>query len=162
MRAAKKTARKAAKRRKTGRGGRPTAYRAEFVEQVRKLAKLGATDAELADFFCVSEVTVNAWKKRHPEFLKSLKEGKMIADAKVAQALFDRACGVVLPETKFATFEGKITDMVTVEKHYPPDTTAAIFWLKNRQPRLWRDKIDHEVEFAGDITVTLGGNIEDE
>lgn len=29
-------------------------------------------------------------------------------------------------------------------EHYPPDTTAAIFWLKNRQPAKWRDKKEVE------------------
>ena len=49
--------------------GRPSSFRPEFAEQAFKLCLLGATDADLADFFHVSEQTVNAWKKAHPDFL---------------------------------------------------------------------------------------------
>jgi len=48
-------------------------------------------------------------------------------------------------ETITATFQGKITDSMEVTKHYPPDTPAATLWLKNRQPKLWRDKQDIEL-----------------
>jgi hypothetical protein len=71
--------------------GRPTLYREEYTEQALKLCRLGATDRELADFFDVSEQTINAWKDAHPEFLESLKDGKAKADAEVADKLFRRA-----------------------------------------------------------------------
>ena len=66
---------------------RPTRYKAEFVEQAVKLCRLGATDKELADFFGVTERTINAWKVAHPGFLHALKEGKQLADAEVADKL---------------------------------------------------------------------------
>lgn len=124
--------------------GRPTRYQAEFAEQAQKLCRLGATDKELADFFAVDVATVNRWKLRHPEFRESLKRGKEIADAEVADRLFKRATGYSHKDTKFATFEGKITDREEYDKHYPPDTVACIFWLKNRRPDLWRDKVGLE------------------
>ena len=62
--------------------GRPTAFKPEFADQAAKLCRLGVIDADLADFFDVSEVTINAWKKAHPEFLKSIKASKAIADGK--------------------------------------------------------------------------------
>jgi hypothetical protein len=124
-------------------GGRPTDYKLEYCEQVVKLCKLGATDKELADFFDVEESTINNWKLAHPEFLESLRAGKMYADANVAEKLYQRAIGYVGKTTKFATFEGSITDSKEVEEHYPPDTTAAIFWLKNRQSKKWRDKTEN-------------------
>lgn len=157
-----KQARKAARKRpaKKSTGGRPPEFREEFCELGRNYALLGATDAEMAEFFGVSERTVNRWKVKFPEFCQSIKEGKRQADAKVASRLFERACGFSHQDTKFATFEGQITDSQEYTKHYPPDTTAAIFWLKNRDPQRWRDKIDHEVEFSGDITVTMGEDID--
>lgn len=126
--------------------GRPAQYIEEYCEQVEKLCKLGATDAEIADFFNVTETTINNWKLKYPEFVESIKKGKLLADANVAQRLYERAMGYVGKTTKFATFEGQITDSQEVEEHYPPDTTAAIFWLKNRQPKKWRDK--HETGFT--------------
>lgn len=120
-------------------GGRPSKYKAEYAEQAKKLCKLGMIDKELAEFFGVSEQTLNAWKKAHPEFLESLKGGKALADAEVAAKLFHRATGYEHPDSDIKVINNKvvITPMV---KHYPPDTTAAIFWLKNRQPKKWRDK----------------------
>ncbi len=118
---------------------RPTKYKAEFAEQARKLCLLGATDAEMADFFGVSEQTLNAWKKAHPAFLESLKSGKVMADAEVATRLYERALGYSHPEEKVFQNAGEIVTHQTT-KHYPPDTTAAAIWLNNRKPDRWRNK----------------------
>ncbi len=121
-------------------GGRPTKYKTEYVELAFNYSLLGATDKDLARLFDVSEDTVNEWKKNHPEFSESLKRGKDEADAKVASKLYHRAIGYEHPEIITAAYQGQITDTMTVTKHYAPDPTAAIFWLKNRQPEKWRDK----------------------
>lgn len=120
--------------------GRKSKFNEEFYIQAEKLAKLGATDKEIADFFNISEVTLNSWKKKYPLFLKSLKKGKILADADVAHKLYQRAIGYDCKDTKFATFEGQITDSQEYIRHYPPDPTAMIFWLKNRQPSKWRER----------------------
>lgn len=132
--------------------GRPSAYKPEYAEQARKLCLLGSTDAEMADIFGVSEVTLNAWKKAHPEFLKSITQGKAEADANVASRLYERALGYSHPEVHVSSYEGDIT-LTPLTKHYPPDTQAASLWLRNRQPAKWRDKTDHEVTGKG------GGNV---
>ncbi|EAA8759577.1 terminase [Salmonella enterica] len=129
---------------------RPTKYQAAYAEQARKLCLLGYTDAELADFFDVDEATINRWKKEHHEFCESIKKGKSVADGEVAAKLFHRATGYEHPEDDIRTVDGKIVITPTI-KHYPPDTTAAIFWLKNRQKNKWRDKQDHEL--SGEIQV---------
>jgi DNA-binding XRE family transcriptional regulator len=121
--------------------GRPTAYKNEYSEQAYKLCLLGATDVQLADFFGVSKQTVNAWKMAHPEFLDSLKRGKDVADTMVAESLYQRAIGYSHPDVHISNYQGEIT-ITDITKHYPPDTVAAIFWLKNRQPRKWKDKIE--------------------
>jgi hypothetical protein len=118
---------------------RPTKYRAEFAEQARKLCLLGATDADLADFFEVPESTINNWKKAHKEFLESIKKGKILADAEVATRLYERALGYTHPEEKVFQNNGEIITHQTM-KHYPPDTTAAAIWLNNRKPDRWRNK----------------------
>ncbi|EAA3705864.1 terminase [Salmonella enterica subsp. enterica serovar Newport] len=128
--------------------GRPSAYKPEYAEQARKLCLLGHTDAELASFFDVSEQTINAWKHAHPDFLESIKKGKAVADSEVAAKLFHRATGYEHPEDDIRAVDGSIVITPTV-KHYPPDTTAAIFWLKNRQRDKWRDK--QEVEHTGEV-----------
>lgn len=116
-------------------------YREEYAEQAGKYCLLGATDADLARLFEVSEATVNTWKQEHPEFLDSLKKGREVADAEVAKKLYHRALGYTHPEEKIFQHDGEIVRADTL-KHYPPDPTAAIFWLKNRKSDLWRDRQD--------------------
>ncbi|GGO89055.1 hypothetical protein GCM10011348_45910 [Marinobacterium nitratireducens] len=123
---------------------RPTRYKAEFAEQARKLCLLGATDKDLADFFEVAETTIDNWKKAHAEFMGSIKSGKQLADATVADRLYKRATGYEHDAVKIFNNGGEEM-VVPYTERYAPDTTAAIFWLKNRQPEKWRDKqhVDH-------------------
>lgn len=120
-------------------GGRTSKFKKEFVEQAYKLALLGATDDELADFFRVRVSTIHNWKKRHNEFLDALKRGKEVADANVSDRLFQRAMGFEHDSEEIKVVNG-VVERVPVRKIYPPDPTSAIFWLKNRQPEKWRDK----------------------
>ena len=120
-------------------GSRSTLYKKEYARIAKSLALLGATDSEIADALGVCERTINNWKKSHKEFFAALKEGKIIADANVADSLYNRALGYSHPELKVFNNMGEIVTF-ECEKHYPPDPTSAIFWLKNRQPALWRDK----------------------
>lgn len=137
--------------------GRPTDYREEYCVQVEKLCKLGATDKEIADFFDVVESTINLWKLEHPEFSESIKKGKIVADAEIAESLYHRAKGYSHEAVKIFPTGGEVKDkegnitkgplLVPYVEHYPPDTTAAIFWLKNRRGKIkqeegqrWADK----------------------
>ena len=116
--------------------GRPTDYKKEYNELAYKYCLLGATDAQMARYFDVSEVTLNAWKKKYPAFLKSLKDGKEKADSEIAQSLFHRAKGYNHEAVHFTNYLGKVTES-KYTKHYPPDTAACMIWLKNRAD--WKD-----------------------
>lgn len=121
--------------------GRPSKFTPEMVEQARRLCMLGATDREIADFFHVSESTLNLWKLEHPAFSESLKLGKDAADDRVEKSLYRRALGYSHEAVKiFADPKTGAEQIVPFTEHYPPDTTAAIFWLKNRKPAEWRDR----------------------
>lgn len=134
--------------------GRPSLYRDEYAQQVEKLCKLGATDKEIADFFEVAEQTINVWKTEHLEFRESIKSGKTIADAEVASKLFHRATGYEHGEDDIRAINGEIVITPTT-KHYPPDTAAAIFWLKNRQRGKWTDRVDHELSGGVEVKKTV-------
>ena len=121
--------------------GRPTSYKNEYAEQARKLCLLGFTDSQLAEVFDIAESTLNLWKKKYPEFSESLWRGKQIADAEVASGLYQRACGFQHKDTHISLHKGKVIKTPII-KHYPPDTGAAILWLKNRQPDKWRDQMN--------------------
>ena len=133
--------------------GRKTSFKQEYIQLAENYALLGATDAEIAEFFSVSEQTLNSWKKKFPQFLESLKKGKSAGDSNVASKLYNRAIGYDCKATKIVTYEGKVTDQVEYVEHYPPDTTAAIFWLKNRQPGKWRDKkeVENQVKLGDEL-----------
>lgn len=131
---------------------RPSKYKPEFAEQAAKLCKLGATDAQLADFFEVAVSTINLWKVQHPEFSESIKVPKSEADERVEQSLYRRAVGYEHDEVDLRVIGGELIQ-TPIRKHYPPDATAMIFWLKNRKPAEWRDKQD--VEHSGDLIVKI-------
>ena len=131
--------------------GRPTKYKKEYDEQAAKLCKLGATDVQLADFFGVTEKTLNNWKHEHPRFLQSLKKGKVFSDDKVEMALYDRAIGYEYDEVKEEQSEQGMKRTVTTKRIQ--DNTAAIFWLKNRKPDQWREKVENDT--VQDINIVI-------
>jgi hypothetical protein len=89
--------------------------------------------------FGVSDATIDNWKAQQPQFLGSLKAGKEEADARVEQSFYRRAVGYSYKSEKiFCNKDGEVTRVPIVE-HVPPDVTAQIFWLKNRDPKRWRD-----------------------
>lgn len=118
--------------------GRPTKFRHEFSKQSRKLAKLGATETEIADFLEIDATTLMRWKADHPTFCRALTPGKAAADKRVEVSLYHRATGYSHPETHIAVVKGKIVKTELV-RHYPPAEGAIKLWLTNRQPRKWRD-----------------------
>lgn len=134
---------------------RPTKFKPEMVEQARKLAKLGATDREAADFFQVDEATIHRWKHIYPEFCESLKVGKEAADDRVTQSLYRKAVGYTFDSMKYHSYEGAVIETPCVE-HVPPSDTAAIFWLKNRRPDEWREKTTVEHELPKGVGEWLG------
>jgi len=124
--------------------GRPV-YSEEHATQAYKLSLLGLVDTELAQFFDVSERTINNWKKKHPEFDSALKRGKAVADSNVATKLYTRAIGYEYDEVTIEQIPSRGDSpsrmkQKTTTKHIPASETAMIFWLKNRRPDLWRDR----------------------
>lgn len=126
--------------------GQPTKYNAEVRRQLTILAKKGFTDVEMAEVVGVDEQTITNWKHAHPKFFGSIRDWKDEADHQVERSLFERAKGFRCKDTKFASHEGEITDQVEYTKHYPPDPTSMIFWLKNRQRHKWSDRKNIELE----------------
>lgn len=135
-------------------------YKAEFADQARKLCVLGATNPDLADFFGVSKTSVDNWIAGKPAFREAVLDGRQRADARVAESLFQRAVGYSHPDTHITSYRSEITE-TPITKHYPPDTIACTFWLKNRRPDLWRDRHEQEVTGKGGgpveakVTITL-------
>lgn len=137
--------------------GRPTEFREEYVEQAQRLAEIGWTDIEMADFFGVSDRTFYRWQNAHEHFRQAIKLGKDAPDDRMEYSLYHRGKGfewyeeqaIKLKDVKYEggkkVSETERIEVVKIKRQAPPDSTAAIFWLKNR--RGWKDKseIDHGV-----------------
>lgn len=133
--------------------GRPSTYSEEFAKQAEKLAALGATDMEVADFFEVDVRTIYRWKHDHEAFCQALNVGKAKADERVINSLYQKAVGYEQEAVKiFMPAGAEAPVYAPYREKIAPDTTAAIFWLKNRQPEQWRDK--QELEHKGQVSLT--------
>ena len=119
-----------------GHPGRPSTYDPCFAPRAHRLALLGMTDVEVADQFGISPDTLYEWGRRHPEFSVALQAGKSEADARVAEALFERARGAKVPAVKIFMPPGSAEPIYApYTEHLPPDTNAAVRWLMNRTLR---------------------------
>lgn len=142
---------------KTRSRGQPTKYDPDIhPEYVKALAIEGLTNEEIAKKIGVALSTLQGWINKYPEFLEAIKEGKEPANAKVEMALYKKALGFEVTETRalvVGTGEYAQVEYVEETRYIPPDNTACIFWLKNRRPDKWRDK--QEVEHSGNIQINI-------
>lgn len=103
-------------------------------------ARDGLTDDDIAVNMRISRSTLAAWKKKYQDISDTLKEGKDIADIRVENALYRKAIGGTYTEVTEERIEGKLVVTKRISKEIPGDTTAQIFWLKNRRGDRWKDK----------------------
>lgn len=112
--------------------------------QAYRYCLLGATNAQLADFFEVSPNTIHDWMRSRPEFAERVRAGRAEADARVAESLYKRATGYEVPDVKIFQYDGSPV-YADYTKIVEPDVGAAQFWLTNRQPQNWKMRRSHEV-----------------
>lgn len=126
---------------KAGRG-RPTKYLPIYAELAHKAALLGVTDAEMAVHLGVAESTFHLWKREHPDFSESIIAGKERADAAVAESLYRSALGgaTVTEIREEPDSKGNIVRKKVI-REVPADVRAQRYWLGNRHPKLWRDRV---------------------
>ena len=121
-------------------GGRHSQFNLKFIRRAELAGRAGFTDKELAELFDVSLSTIEKFKRQREEFRNALKGGKVEADKCVERSLYERANGYSYDAVKiFMPAGAKKPVYAPYREHVPPDTTAAIFWLKNRDPAHWRD-----------------------
>jgi len=117
-------------------------------------ARDGLTDEQIAHNIGIAGRTYYEWQERFPQFAQALKKGKAPVDIEVENALLKRALGQIVKVKKPIKLKhkGQIPGKGLIEEerieyaeeevYIPPDTTAQIFWLKNRRPDKWRDKVE--------------------
>jgi hypothetical protein len=121
-------------------GGRHSQFNPKFIRRAELAGRAGFTDAELAELFDVSLSAIEKFKRQREEFRNALKIGKAEADNRVQRSLYERANGYTYDAVKiFMPAGAKKPVYAPYREHVPPDVTAAIFWLKNRDPANWRD-----------------------
>lgn len=136
--------------------GRPPKYRSEFAEQARRYCLLGAIDKQLAEFFAVSDKTIENWRRKYPDFKKACIDGKAVADARVAEGIYRSAIGAVTIKIRRKTInESGLESTSEEERELPPDVGAATFWLKNRQPSNWRERIEQQINHGDSLSAEV-------
>lgn len=120
-------------------------------------ARDGLTDEQIAQNMGIGNRTLYEWKQKYPQISQSLKKGKEVVDREVENALLRKAlgfketvrkaikCKSVRYDNGKRIEEKEHIEYADEEVYVPPDTTAQIFWLKNRRPDKWKDKQDVEV-----------------
>lgn len=132
-------------------------FKPEELEQIYMLAEAGHTEEFIRAFYKISRRKWYALKQSDPAFVAEFKKWKERADEKVEKALYERAIGYSHPDLVVKVDKDGCVHKVPTWKHYPPDPTACVFWLKNRRPKDWRDKVEHDVsgEIAHNHTVKV-------
>lgn len=122
----------------------------EGLLKIEGWARDGLINEQIAQNIGITATTLYEWKNKFPEISEALKRGKDVIDRQVENSLLKRALGYEYTETtreavkdpESGNIEMRVTKEVT--KTVIPDTTAQIFWLKNRKPDKWRDKPAYE------------------
>ncbi|MGN4759901.1 hypothetical protein ACTFRK_29195 [Bacillus cereus group sp. MYBK227-2] len=130
----------------------------EGLLKIEGWARDGLVDEQIAKNIGISRATLSNWKKKHPLITRALARGKEVVDREVENALLKRALGytyeevtVLRQEVEEGVFES--VEAKRVKRQVPPDTTALIFWLKNRKPDTWRDR--REIDHSGEMKQTV-------
>lgn len=129
-------------------------------------ARNGLTDEQIANNIGISRSTLFEWRKNNQDISNALKKGKEVVDIEVENALLKKALGYTIKLHKQkVTKDGDVVD-IEEEMHIAPDTTAQIFWLKNRKPEKWRDKVvdtenEEAITNATDILVKIRKTVDD-
>jgi hypothetical protein len=113
-------------------------WKDDTERQVYKLALLGATEKEIADFLQMSISGLNYWKRTKPGFMDKIQQARMRADAQVAKSFHKLATGFWKEEDVFFMYKGVVITK-KVEKFYPPNAYAAHKWLTTRRREEWAD-----------------------
>lgn len=118
----------------------------EGLLKIEGWARDGLTDEQIAKNMGINRDTLYTWKKKHPDISDALKKGKEVVDRQVENALLKRALGYEYEEVKEKFENGICVERTITKKEVVADTTAQIFWLKNRKPESWKDKQIVEAE----------------
>ena len=124
-----------------------------YLELIEGWTREGLVMSQIAEKLGISKTTLYKYMQEHSELSERLKKGREVSDAQVENELFKKAVGFTRIEKK--PFKVKKVDyeevvMVDQEVYYPPELGAQVFWLKNRKPDKWREKVENKIETEED------------
>lgn len=137
--------------------GAKTKYSADMVAEAKAMAEAGFTDLQMFEHLGIGRTTFYNWKKLHPEFRDAIKVAKEEPDNQMERSLYHSGHGfeyfeevpIKVKEIEYdagrKVKETERVEIVNVKRTVPPNSTAQIFWLKNRRPDIWRDKKEVEI-----------------
>lgn len=137
--------------------GAPTKFKPEFIEDARRMAEAGYTDIQMVEEFGIGRTTFYRWKKDFPDFRDAIRIAKEEPDNQMERSLYHSGNGfeyfeevpIKVKDIEYdqgrKVKETERVEVVQVKRTVPPNSTAQIFWLKNRRPDLWRDKKEIDV-----------------
>lgn len=131
------------------------------LDLVKGWARQGLTDEQIANNMGIGKTTLYDYKNKYPKFANALKKGKEVVDFEVENALLKRALGYNVEEYKKELVNGELQITEIKQKHIKPDTTAMIYWLKNRMPKYWNEgrledsdeKLEQFIDAVNDMDV---------
>lgn len=124
----------------------------EGLLKIEGWAKDGLNDEQIAHNIGIGVRTFYEWLSKYKQLKQVLKQSKEVVDREVENALLKSAIGYWVDEERIDS-EGNV---YTVRRFIPPNTTAQIFWLKNRKPNEWRDKKQTELTGANGGNLVIG------
>lgn len=141
--------------------GRPTKrdewLTTEGLAQITAWAEKGLIGKQLSHNMGIGHTTLMEWQRDYPQLALAIKTGRKVKDFEVENSMLQRATGYQYEEDVYErNDEGELVIVKRIVKSQAPDVAAQIFWLKNRQPTEWRDKIEVNTEHSGTIKVELG------
>ncbi|MFF2754801.1 helix-turn-helix domain-containing protein [Psychrobacillus sp. NPDC058041] len=124
---------------------------------VKKWSEEGLINKQISRKIGINVATLYEWQDRFPEFADAIKKGKKVIDDEVENSLLKRAIGYRYEEETWGKgIDGEMIIVKKVVKSQAPDVTAQIFWLKNRQPERWRERVEIKNEHEGTVIVEMG------
>jgi hypothetical protein len=140
--------------------GRPSDLDNKVVnDKIMEAARLGMRDVDIAEMIGITQRSLDRWKQRNKEFSLSLKLNKLQADREVENSMYMNALGHTKKVVEQVNSDEGVVELVK-EKYFPPHPTSGIFWLKNRQPEKWRDKVEIDQKSEHTIILNTGDGVE--
>lgn len=129
----------------------------EGLGRITEWMESGLSLKQLSQNMGIAYGTLFEWQKDFAELSDTIKKGQMVVTEHIENAMYQAATGYTYEEeTSELMSNGEMKVVKKVTKSQAPNVAAQIFWLKNKSPELWKDKVEVKNEHEGTITIEMG------